>query len=289
MRFSRENALATYPGVAISLYAQGHRNDFGIVYAKIYRDIQTRWGNLFVARNANGRLCKLTRSAVAKEEEALLPASTKRHPIVAITHYSNVEGDEVPTCLKLIYSDIEKELSMLLFLENQEYELIEVLRLLQDWLEAFPLFCGSVSPAFAHAGKANDSVAYSEYLAARANNPGFQFVPDPPLSSNFDGLSNWGELTLLGSDLIAKLGGIERMRVSLPNGFSFESIGMNAIVRTSQFTCSEPANRLTDQDRSGFQSLADWLALCRNSSYENGYIPIQEWNRMSVSWRGLMG
>jgi hypothetical protein len=285
MRFSRENIFATYPGVAISLYAQGHRNDFGTVYAKIYRDIQARWGNLFVTRNANGRISKITGSALAKEEESLLPASTRRHPNVAIAHFSNTEGDEVPTYFELIYSDISKELCLLLFLENQEYESTEVLGLLQDWLEAFPLFCGSVSPAFAHAGQANDSIAYIEYITARANNPGFQFAPFPPLSENFDGLSNWGELTLLGSALTAKLGGIEKMRETLPDGFSLETIGTNSIVRTSQFTCSEPANRLTGRDRSAFQALADWLALCRNSSYTNGYIPMQEWNRMSVSWR----
>ena len=284
MRFSRENCLATYPGVALSLYAKGHRNHAGAVYSEIYRDIEARWGDAFVARNANGRIQRITKVARQQEFESLGTTTTprKRHPVVAISHFSNPEGDEVPTHFDLVYSDLDEELSMLLFLTCSAFDRADIISLLGHWLRRLPLFCGSVCPAYAHAGDANDTIRCIPYIAARAAAPGHQLVPRPPISEHFDGFANWGELTLAGPELMRKMGGPDAVRDGAPDGFQVDIIGENAIISSSDSLCL--SGSISDATRAAFCSLAKWLRPHMNSSYAKGYIPIQEWDRLSVDW-----
>lgn len=282
MRFTRENRFSTYPGVAISLYAKGHRNHAGGIYAQLYKDIESRWGTEFVTRNANGRIRRATEASKQKELESLQASNLKRHPIAAISRYSNLEGDEVPTYFSLVYSDLNEELSMLLFLTRTAFDRADVHSLLRQWLGQLPLFCGSVSPACAHAGSANDSIRYIDYIAARAAFPGHQFVPHPPISGHFDGFSNWGEFTLAGPDLLKKMGGPDAVQDGAPEGFEVEFIGENAIIRGSESLClSDP---ISDATRTAFRSLADWLRPYMNSTYAKGFVPVPEWDRLLVDW-----
>lgn len=282
MRFTRENSSSIHPGVAISLYAKGHRNNAGEIYSQLYKDIESRWGMEFVARNSNGRIRRATKASQQKELESLQASHLKRHPIVAISRYSNLEGDEVPTYFSLVYSDLDEELSMLLFLTRTAFNGAEVHSLLRQWLRELPLFCGSVSPACAHAGSASDSIRYSDYISARAAFPGHQFVPHPPISAHFDGFANWGEFTLAGPDLLQRMAGPDVVKNGAPEGFQVEFIGGNAIISASDSLCL--SGDISDATRAAFRSLADWLRPHMNSTYAKGFIPVQEWDRLSVDW-----
>lgn len=284
MRFSGDKALACYPGYALSLFARGHRNEWGDAYREVYEDIQTHYGSLFLTRNANGRLSRLTKAATLEEARALAPSDAKRHPIVAISHYSNTEGDEAPTFFQLLVSDRGSELHLLLFLDLQESRNEQLSALLRKWLSSLPVFCGTASPAFAHAEQATSTITYPEMTRMRAACPGFQFVPHPPIGDYFDGLPNWGETTILGSDLTSRLGGTDAIARTLPAGVIAECVGSSLVLTAPQWTCGRSADPLTDADRAGFQSLADFLVPCRNSIYDDGYMPIEEWNRMTTSW-----
>jgi hypothetical protein len=265
---------------------RGHRNEWGGAYRRVYEEIQKRYGTLFIKRNAEGRLRQVTPAARLKEAEALAPSNANRHPIVAITHYSNAEGDEVPTYFSLIYSDVDTELVLTLFLDLAEQTNQQLLDELRNWVRDLPIFCGTASPAFAHDSRAKDTVVYKKYLTARAGHPGFQFVPHPPIGGYFDGVPNWGPITILGEELVAKLGDHDTILRTVPSGFAGEFLGKSLLLSSSQFTCHEPASRLTSGDRLAFQSLADFLAPCRNSSYSDGYIPMEEWNRLTTDWDG---
>jgi len=273
------------PAMALTLIGLGSRRNFGRGFQKIYRDVEERWGGVFVLRNDNGRLRKITSAARTKEHDLLSPeASDKRDPIVAISRYSNVDGLEGPPYFFFLYGKDEVMVQLLLPLEadsrSQSNALLEVVT---PRLADFPLVGGSISPAFAHSANSRWTVEDEAFRLARAEHPGFQFIPLPPMGGYLDGLGNWGEITLLGPIAQERLGVTSPSSTAVPKCLSQFTVGSCLIVQTADRSLALGTSVIPEKARVAYSQMAAYLRPTQSSVYKE-FTPIEEWDRLTVDW-----
>lgn len=280
------------PVLALTLMGKGARTEFGAAYQKIFDDLEAGWGLLFTHRNDNGRIRKLTKAARGKERDKLSPSAAEHEvPIVLIDHFAQGDLPFLPVSprFQLLYASDEIRIELHLDMEDDVRAQAESLRpMVQAWLDDFPLVYGTISPALAQSDSYSSTIEFVEFLDARIVHPGVQFISAPAMARSLDGLGNWGEITLLGKDIVQRMGGPDALRQSAPGGIHVEVTGQCAVLSASDKTSSLACTRLSDAHRTNYSDLARFLAPQRCSVYSNGHMPTEEWDRLTVDWSAVV-
>lgn len=273
--------------MAIHLIGTGTRASVGETYQKMYEDIDRNWGSQFLTRNDNGRRRKLTAKARAKQHQSLSPNESESEPLVVITHYSTADGRKVPPYFSLLSAEDEFLLELFLPLEaDTRHQADDLLKLVAGWLPGPSFVGGTISPAIVHSANAKWTVEDPEFVRARSELPGFQFVPFPPVLGHLNGLGNWGEITLLGPDTLNKAS--VRKSGNLPSWLSVQLLEAGAAVQAADRDVSLAAISFNDAHSLFYREMAELLKPARSSAYDK-YLPDEEWFRVNVDWVNRAG